>query len=177
MLKELIVRFDTSVTATIQSWPTWLHIPMTIITTLGQPAALGLAAVAVGAWAWQESERRVSYTLGTGILAMGANMLLKHYVHRTRPDTLYVSNMFFKSSSFPSGHAFGAAVLCGLLGYLAWTHLSGPWHVTIPVVLGIFALLVGVSRVYLGAHYPTDVLAGWALGALTAVIIIICFRP
>jgi len=135
-----------------------------------------MAAATVGALAWQHSERRIVYALGTGVLAMGANMVLKHYIHRTRPDTLYVSNMFFKSSSFPSGHAFGAAVLYGLLGYLASTHLPGAWHIAVPILLGIFALLIGVSRVYLGAHYPTDVLAGWLLGVLATAIIIICFK-
>jgi membrane-associated phospholipid phosphatase len=177
MLKAAIVRFDTAVTAAIQSWPAWLHVPMIVITTIGQPVVLGVIAGAIALRAWQLSNMRVVYSLVAGVAAMGANMLIKHYVHRTRPDTLYVSNMFFKSSSFPSGHAFGAAVLCGLFGYLAFKYLPGGWHIAVPILLGIFAIAVGVSRVYLGAHYPTDVIAGWILGTAAALIIIICFRP
>jgi len=177
MLKAAIVRFDTTVTAAIQGWPAWLHVPMTVVTTVGQPVVLGAIAVVIAFRAWQLNQLRIVYSLTAGVAAMGANMLLKHYIHRTRPDTLYVSNMFFKSSSFPSGHAFGAAVLCGLFGYLAFKYLPGSWHVVMPILLGLFAIAVGVSRVYLGAHYPTDVIAGWILGALAAIIIIICFKP
>jgi undecaprenyl-diphosphatase len=177
MLKAAIVRFDTTVAAAIQSWPAWLHVPMTIVTTVGQPAVLGVVAAIIAFRAWQLSQLRIVYSLGAGVLAMGVNMLLKHYVHRTRPDTLYVSNMFFKSSSFPSGHAFSAAVLCGLFGYLAFKYLPGSWHIAVPILLGLFTVAVGISRVYLGAHYPTDVIAGWILGAAAALVIIMCFKP
>jgi undecaprenyl-diphosphatase len=177
MFKAAIVRFDTTAAAAIQNWPSWLHLPMTIITTVGQPAVLGVVAAIIAFRAWQLAQLRIVYSLSAGVLAMGANMLLKHYIHRTRPDTVYVSNMFFKSSSFPSGHAFSAAVLCGLFSYLAFKYLPGSWHIVVPILLGVFTVAVGVSRVYLGAHYPTDVIAGWILGALAAIVIIICFRP
>jgi membrane-associated phospholipid phosphatase len=177
MLKDAIVRFDTHVTNYIQHWPAWLQTPMLVITNTGQPLAMAIVAVAVGVIAWQHARMRITYSMGIAILAMGANSLLKHYVHRTRPDTLYVSNMYFKSSSFPSGHAFSATVVLGLLAYLAFKYLPAPWSLVLPPFLILFTILIGISRVYLGAHFPTDVIAGWGLGALVVLLIIIGLKP
>ena len=177
MLKDAIVRFDTTVTAYVQHWPGWLNVPMLVITNTGQPLAMLVLAVAVGVFAWQHAQMRIVYSLTAGVLAMGANTVLKHYVHRTRPDTLYVSNMYFKTSSFPSGHAFGAAVILGILGFLAAKYLPAPWNIVLPIFFGLFIFAIGISRIYVGAHYPTDVIAGWILGLVAAAIIIIFFKP
>jgi membrane-associated phospholipid phosphatase len=172
MLKDAIVRFDTTLTGLVTSWPSWLHLPMLVVTTLGQPAVMCVVAGAVMIAAWQNAKPHITYGLGIGVAAMLANSLLKHFVHRTRPDTLYVSEMYFKTSSFPSGHSFGATVICGLLVYLSLKYLPAPWDVTAAWGLGVFIFLVGVSRVYLGAHYPTDVIAGWVLGGIVAALIV-----
>lgn len=177
MLKDAIVRFDTTVTAFVQHGPSWLQAPMLVITNTGQPLAMALLAAAVCVFAWQHKQMNIVYSLTVGVLAMGANGLLKHYIHRPRPDTLYASNMYFKTSSFPSGHAFGAAVILGILAYLAASHLPAPWNIVLPILLGFFIVAIGISRVYLGAHYPTDVIAGWILGLIAAALIIIFFKP
>lgn len=177
MLKEAIVRFDSSVTIFVSQWPSWILTPMIIITNVGQPIVMALAAVAVGAWAWYHAQTRITFSMGAALVAMGINSILKHYVHRTRPDTLYVSEMYFKTSSFPSGHAFSAMVVCALFAYLAVKYVPGLWGWIGAILLIVFALLVGVSRVVVGAHYPTDVLAGWLLGAIFAVLIIIFIKP
>jgi undecaprenyl-diphosphatase len=177
MLKDAIVRFDTTMTASVQHWPVWLQGPMLVVTALGQPAVMGLLAVIVGVVAWQNAQMRTTYSLSLGVLAMAANTLLRHFIHRTRPDTLYVSNMFFKTSSFPSGHAFGAMVICGLLAYLSAKYLPTPWNYIAAILLGLFILAVGISRVYLGAHYPTDVIAGWLLGAIVVLLIVVFIKP
>ena len=173
MIKDIIVKFDTALTGFIISWPGWLHAPMLAVTTLGQPAVMCVAAGAVMLYAWQNAKPNITYGLGVGVLAMLANSLLKHFIHRTRPDTLYVSEMYFKTSSFPSGHAFGSTVICGLLIYLSLKYLPEPWSVVAAWGLGVFIFLVGISRIYLGAHYPTDVIAGWILGSIVAALIVV----
>ena len=177
MVKDAIVKFDTNMTAFVQHWPAWLQMPMLVITNVGQPAVMAFVAAAIGFWAWQHASMRIVYAMGTGVLAMGANTILKHYVHRTRPDTLYVSNMYFKTSSFPSGHSFGATVILGLAAYLAFKYLPAPWTYAVPAFLILFILAVGISRVYVGAHYPTDVIAGWGLGAVVVALIIVFVKP
>ncbi len=164
MLKSSIGRFDTLVTTYVQHWPSWLKTPMLVITNGGQPAVMTMIAIVAGMIAWHNDDRTTLFAFGIGLLTMGANSILKHYVHRTRPDTLYVSKMYFKSSSFPSGHSFSATVVCGLLAVLAVAHLASPGSYTVAGVLVLVAVGVGISRVYVGAHFPTDVIAGWLLG-------------
>ena len=68
--------------------------------------------------------------------------------------------------SFPSGHAMGSMTLATVLVLLAW-RTRWRWWVALPM-LG-FVLMVGLSRVYLGVHYPSDILAGWAAAAAWTV--------
>ncbi|KQN40502.1 hypothetical protein ASG37_01510 [Sphingomonas sp. Leaf407] len=106
--------------------------------------------------------------VGTG-LGCAANSGLKHLVARTRPD-LVPHLMQETSSSFPSGHAAHSAIVYLTLATLAFPIVRG--RATRGVIVGTAALLVaaiGASRVYLGVHWPSDVLAGWTFGALWAV--------
>lgn len=171
MLKEHIVRFDSRLTAAITGWPKWLQQPMLAVTFIGQPVCLIIMAVIVAAL--NQNNHRIVLALAAALGAMLINSLVKHFVHRTRPDTLYVSNMYFKTASFPSGHAFGGVVVMGLLAYLTGTYVGTAFAA--PIVLLIAS--IGLSRVYLGAHYPTDILAGWVFGGLFLSIIIGVFHP
>lgn len=90
--------------------------------------------------------------------------LAKVIFQRNRPVTAIVAEFGY---SFPSGHATGATVFYGLLGYVAWRFMTtARWaRVLIAVVTVLMILGTGLARVYLEVHYPTDVLAGWAAGA------------
>jgi membrane-associated phospholipid phosphatase len=96
-------------------------------------------------------------------LAVGGSALLNlaakgHYA-RMRPD-FWQQIVDEHSYSFPSGHAMGSATLATALVLLAW---RTRWHWPALVLLPVFALLVGVARMYLGVHYPSDILAGFAI--------------
>lgn len=97
--------------------------------------------------------------------------LSKYITRRKRPETLYAKSMRFKSYSFPSGHSYASALMAGLISVLAITVLGGllGWLIAISAV--VFSFWIGVSRVYLGAHFPTDVLAGWTLGIIITYVI------
>jgi undecaprenyl-diphosphatase len=112
----------------------------------------------------------IAFMLGIG--AYGLSVLLKLFLQRARPDTLYVTEMPFKTYSFPSSHAFGAMVIYGLLAYLSYEHLPRPWSYFVIIGLAILIFLIGLSRVYLGAHFPTDVIGGWLLGAASLFLIV-----
>ena len=92
--------------------------------------------------------------IGSALLNLGAKQLFA----RQRPS-LWESIAPESSFSFPSGHAMGSMTLACVLVLLAW-HTRWRWPVI--VVTSIFVALVGLSRVYLGVHYPSDILAGWA---------------
>jgi membrane-associated phospholipid phosphatase len=99
--------------------------------------------------------------------------LLKLLVQRPRPlleDARIVQGGF----SFPSGHSTVSATLYGTVAYLVVRNLrQNRWKVLIGVATGLLVLAIGVSRIYLGVHYPSDVLAGWAAGALWVVLVIL----
>jgi undecaprenyl-diphosphatase len=95
--------------------------------------------------------------------------LLKMGYNRPRPDLVAMSQQF--TASFPSGHAMLSAVtfltLGALLARLAPTRPLQLLSISAAILL---TLLVGISRVYMGVHYPSDVLAGWCVGAAWALL-------
>lgn len=99
--------------------------------------------------------------------------LLKLLVHRPRPpleDARIVDSGF----SFPSGHATLAATFYGTVAFLLILRARPEWlKALIGVVAAIIVFAIGVSRVYLGVHYSTDVLAGWALGTFWLVVVVL----
>ena len=92
--------------------------------------------------------------IGSALLNLGAKQLFA----RERP-TLWESVAPESTFSFPSGHAMGSITLAMVLVLLAW-HTRWRWWVAVP--MAAFVAMVGLSRVYLGVHYPSDILAGWA---------------
>lgn len=93
------------------------------------------------------------------------NQVLKTHFHRLRPDSALI---FQPGMSFPSGHAMIGLALYGCLAWILWRHRRHPvWG----LLLLLFALLIGLTRVYLHVHYATDVVAGFA-GALFWLILL-----
>lgn len=119
-------------------------------------ARLGLAAL-VGFGLWWRGGRAAALWLGLVVLGgMAFNSGLKQVFAAPRPDLLPHLDIVH-SYSFPSGHSAGAMVLCGALAMLArWRPAFG--------IAGFAVILIGVSRVWLGVHWPSDVLAGWVTG-------------
>jgi undecaprenyl-diphosphatase len=102
------------------------------------------------------------------------NYLLKLAVGQSRPGSEQVLILVPETgNSYPSGHAFFAALVLGLLGFLLFTHLRKTlWRVSSLAVIVFMILLIGLSRVYLGVHWPIDVLGGYLNGGffLTCLI-------
>ena len=91
------------------------------------------------------------------------NQLLKHIIMRPRPP---MERRLVKQGgySFPSGHSMIALCICGLLIYFAVTRMKNKtWKIVSCILLTIICLLVGTSRIYVGVHYPSDVLGGYLL--------------
>jgi len=102
---------------------------------------------------WREATFALLAFVGSALLNIGA----KHFFQRERPS-LWESIAPESTFSFPSGHAMGSMTLAAVLVALAW---QTRWRWPVTVAACAFVLLVGLSRVYLGVHYPSDILAGW----------------
>lgn len=129
---------------------------------------------AVGLWL---SNFRLALSGAIIWLTLGIGFLIKLSIGRARPLTEYAANLRVDTFSFPSGHTSGATIAYGLLAYLAWQLLPQPFGYIVAAMFGILIIAIGVSRIYLGAHFPSDVIAGWLLGAAALCVIIFIVRP
>jgi undecaprenyl-diphosphatase len=167
-----IHRFDNKVTDSIRRLPQSWQSMMLAFSFIGEP----LIVVTIGLICYLIAHARhhpaIEQAFIYAAIAYGINIALKLVLHRSRPHGLIIKTLGIKSYSFPSGHAFGTVLLYGLLAYLAFRHLSGAPETLLGVLLICLIFIIGVSRVYLGSHYPSDVLAGWALGTLALAAVI-----
>lgn len=151
--------------------PAWLEEAVRDITALGSVAVLTLVTIATAGFvAIRRQYHALGLLLGAIIGGMLLNVLLKDFFDRPRPE-LVPPLLRVQSASFPSGHSLLSAVVYLTLGaLLARLVASLKLKIYILVTALVFAFLVGLSRIYLGVHYPTDVLAGWTVGLVWAVI-------
>ncbi len=136
-----------------------------VLTTLGDTVAMTVLAVLVGAWCWWRGRRSDAVlAVGAAAGAVLAFQLLKSAFDRQRPpvaDRLVPET----TSSLPSGHATVSIVVVGTLVVLAWGGLAGRDRALALVAGAAWVGGVGATRVYLGVHWVSDVLAGWLAGA------------
>ncbi|MEN6413817.1 MAG: phosphatase PAP2 family protein [Veillonellales bacterium] len=135
------------------------------ITSLGSAPFYGVLAVLTLAGLslyrrWLETAALAVCLAGGGLL----NFLLKDLFERNRPDMFRVIDE--TGYSFPSGHAMVSLCFYGMLAYLISRHIPRwRWRFLLFILTAIFVVAIGISRIYLGVHYPTDVLAGYAAGS------------
>ncbi len=116
--------------------------------------------------------KKIFYTAGHLLIAQGLNRIIKAIVKRPRPPRR-LQLVTETNYSFPSGHSMVSTGFYGLLIYLIYKNVENK-KIKYPLIvaLSILILLIGISRVYLGAHYATDVIGGWIIGILYLVIFI-----
>lgn len=150
--------------------PAWLETVMRDITALGGVTVLGMLVASVVGILWFQSRHRTAIFL---LIAVAGGQLFsnvaKAIFDRPRPDLVPHGTMV-TSASFPSGHSMMSAVIwLTLAAMVARTEPQRSVRIYLMSIAILITLLVGVSRVYLGVHWPTDVLAGWAAGLAWAM--------
>ena len=151
--------------------PPWLEEAARDITALGSYSVLGLVVGAAAIYlAMIRKQGTALWLLASVIGGATFSTLLKIGFNRPRPDLVVHAVRVF-TTSFPSGHAGLSAVaylaLGSLLASAAPARALKMYFMTLALLLTI---LVGITRIYLGVHYPTDVLAGWCFGAAWAIL-------
>lgn len=150
--------------------PDWFNEFVRDISGLGGVGVLGLLVVASSIFLAISSKARTALFVSFATLSGAAlSSLLKLGFDRPRPDLIpHLTTVY--NTSFPSGHAMVSAVVYMTLGTLLAREVSGLWSkIYVMTVAIIVTGLVGLSRLYLGVHWPSDVVAGWAAGASWAL--------
>lgn len=151
--------------------PRWVQEMGRDFTALGGLAVLTVVTIGVAIFLLMHgSLRAMTFVLIAAVSGALLSLILKSAFSRPRPDIVpHLSHVY--TSSFPSGHSMMAAVVYLTLGTLlagfARRKRLKVYFLTVALLLTV---LVGVSRVYMGVHYPTDVLAGWAAGLAWATL-------
>lgn len=163
----------------IQSWMHRLATPMLTqvmlgLSWIGSPFALVPAVTLAAVWMWcRRLKHDAVMVVAAALGGVALNEMMKLYFKRLRPDLPWAF-VQEDSFSFPSGHSVLAMVMYGVIVYKAQNKLRSLWA-KVALLVGALLMVVGigVSRVYLGVHYPSDVAAGYFVGAvwLAAVVI------
>ncbi|MFW6359328.1 MAG: phosphatase PAP2 family protein [Chroococcales cyanobacterium] len=168
--------FDQQILLTLYNIQTpILNQIMLGITFLGEPTFLFFVGAICVIWLLLQGKRSQATTViiaggGAGIL----NIWLKDLFGRSRPE-LWERIIDVQLKSFPSGHAMISMVVYSLLGYLLATTFPR-WSKLIIIVTTILILGIGLSRLYLGVHWPTDVIAGYAAGTVWLIACVFSFE-
>ncbi|MCB8920001.1 MAG: phosphatase PAP2 family protein [Ardenticatenaceae bacterium] len=163
--------WDAPIMLWLHQWHTpWLDGLFTAITQSAGGwivAPLFMAGVVL----WQRDEKKTAVTLLASFAGSTAiNALLKLLFARPRPN-VFPPITVETSFSFPSGHTMAAIALYGLAAILLWQRQRYGWT----VLAGLWVLLVALSRIYLGVHYPSDVLASLAVGTIWLILVMFSF--
>ena len=150
--------------------PPWLREAALDITALGSSAVLLLLGTAVMGLMFLQRQYGILFLTAFATATGGAaSTVLKEFLGRDRP-TVVPHLREVSSPSFPSGHAMLSATVFLTLGILLMQTVHGraaKWYCLLWAI--VLTILVGLSRIYLGVHYPTDVLAGWMAGVAWAL--------
>ncbi|NUO65755.1 MAG: phosphatase PAP2 family protein [Gemmatimonadaceae bacterium] len=143
----------------------WLRVAMLQVTALGTGVVVMMVVAVAALFLWLTRHRHsAALLLVTTSVGIVINSLLKDAFHRARPSIFAWGTEVF-SSSFPSGHAMSAAIVYGTVAYLAARMQRTHWaRVATASVAAVLIALIAFSRIYLGVHYPSDTLAGMAIG-------------
>ncbi len=171
---ESIVHFDTSVIGFVQGLEApWLTTVMKIVTWIGSGSVVAPIAVIGFIVLYFVLHYRQQAFLLVVVIAGSVifNSVLKNYFKRERPEIHRI--MDANGFSFPSGHSMMAFALYAIIAYIAWRNVK---TVTSRVVLVLFTtfmiIMIGTSRIYLGVHYPSDIVGGFAASAIWVTIAI-----
>lgn len=147
-----------------------------MITYLGSWQAIVIICILLLAF---DKTRKV-YGIPVSIVAAGSygiNTALKMWIERPRPE---IENMMVDASgySFPSGHAAVSMAVFAMIAYLIYKHVPSKAK-RIPAMIGlvVLSIVIGISRIYLGVHFASDVLGGWCLGLACFALVSLIFYP
>lgn len=174
-------KFDLNFTLFIQRYdPFWFDTLMRLVSFMGNVKTVVVLVFLLAVYGYRIGKRHAPLMLIVSSLGgLIISYLLKVLVARPRPDPQLIHQIgeFVKSDSFPSGHVLGAVSLYGFLLYIVFTQLKRNY--VSQVVMGIcilVILLMGFSRIYLGAHWVSDVIGAYLVGFIWLNLIVLIYQ-
>lgn len=152
--------------------PAWFQEAVRDMTSFGSFTGLFFMTLAAALALWLGGHRPLALGLVASVLAaLLASTILKMAIGRDRPDIVAHEALTF-TASFPSGHAFLSAVtMLSIAGFVGLASKRSEMARLCLVLAWVMVVLIGLSRIYLGVHWPTDVLGGWLLGLAWASLV------
>lgn len=142
---------------------------------VGMPIIVAVCVIALAIWRRSWTPVVLAVIAAAGSITM--TVVGKDMVDRARPPAALAVPPLEASPSFPSGHTLNATVLITIVVYLLLIETTATWQRVLAVTVGTaFVVLMGLSRVYLGHHWLTDVVAGWLIGFAWALAVITAHR-
>ena len=173
LVEEVSEGETLAIDGAILQWFRGLHTPwldgfVSVMTDVGGTVGVALILLAlVGLFVWKKKYQAL-WQLGLGVLgAVAINLILKNIFTRDRPD-LWASIVNETSYSFPSGHAMASSAVALSVILIFW-QTRYRWLITVLAV--DYMLFVGATRLYLGVHYPTDILGGWVMSSFWVIVV------
>ena len=168
MLEDILSTFDNTVYGFVSG-----HMSeemtrfMKYVTFWGSELAITVITLLIlfTAFIWNKKEHLPFALLIAANIAIGAllNYILKQLIQRQRPDLLRLVEI--GGYSFPSGHSMSSIIFYGFIAFLCIRYLKHRSKYFLAVILGLFVIMIGISRIYLGVHYASDVLGGFIFGS------------
>lgn len=175
---DLLGTFDESVFSEIHSYRTpLLNTYFIFVTDIGDIQGYAVILVICALVVIFTTKRWALLYEVTSVLLLAtiSNVLLKRAYDRARPDLEHLVTV--KTLSYPSGHAMSSMAFYGFLIYLVYKSTLKVWMKTIIIAISFVLILsIGTSRVYLGVHFPSDVLGGWIAGLIWVVFCILIYN-
>lgn len=176
--KNTIVSFDSKIISFVQGLESpWLTSIMRFFTFIGDTVPVIILSIVSIILLYKVLNHRTELILFTTVM-FGANILflaLKMFFQRARPDLHRLAEA--TNYSFPSGHATMAFSLYGVLTFILWRHINTSFKRTIHIIVSSIVILsIGISRIYLGVHFPSDILAGYFISAFWLMLAIGFFQ-
>lgn len=140
------------------------------ITLAGDPITVSLAVAGIIFTGLYQENKELVITGAAIPAVLLVGLLIKIITVRARPVNPYSARL--RTSSFPSGHSTGSTIIFGLLAYFILNSWPSVWASIAAIFILAIPFFVGISRIRLGAHYPSDVLVGWVLGMVGLIMIV-----
>ena len=169
-MKNAVIRYDAFIAMHVTKLPKRWYGFFKYLGAFVRPGLWIAVALFLAAFSFFASNGTPASTFLLLAACIPLSAIIKFFFKRDRPVTVYSQSMRIKSYSFPSSHSYAAAVGTATLSYA--TAASPALFLTTIVLSGALALVVAISRVYVGAHYPSDVTGGLLLGSIVSIVII-----